>query len=150
MVPSAGFGEAEVFDFAGGDEVPDGSGYVFNGHFGVDAVLVEEIDAVGLEALEGLFADLLDVLGFAVEGLGAGLAAGDAVEAELGGDNDLVAVRREGFADEDFVGEGAVDFGGVEEGDAEVDGFVHEVDHFGFVVDGAVAEAHAHAAEAEG
>jgi hypothetical protein len=52
----------------------------------------------------------------------AGVAVGVDVEAELGGDDDLVADGREGFADELFVDEGAVDFGGVEEGDAAVDG----------------------------
>jgi hypothetical protein len=81
---------------------------------------------------------------------GTGGRAGSAVEAELGGDDDLFANRGEGLADELFVGERAVDFGGVEEGDAEVDGFVEEGDHFSFVFGGAVGEAHAHAAEAEG
>ncbi len=46
-VLDAGFGEAEVLDLAGGDEVLDGSGYVFDGDIGVDAVLVEEVDGVG-------------------------------------------------------------------------------------------------------
>jgi hypothetical protein len=78
------------------------------------------------------------------------LLGGVAVEAELGGDDDLVADGREGFADEELVGEGAVDFGGVEEGDAAVDGLVEEVDHGGLVFGGSVGEAHAHAAEAEG
>ena len=48
----AGFGEAEVLDLAFGDELLDGAGDVFDGDLGVDAVLVEEIDVVGLEALE--------------------------------------------------------------------------------------------------
>ena len=42
-------------------------------------------------------------------------------EAELGGDDDLIADRRQGHADKRFVGERAVDLGGVEEGDAEAD-----------------------------
>ena len=42
--------------------------------------------------------------------------------AELGGDHDLVAERREGFADELLVRERAIDFGGIEEGDAALDG----------------------------
>ncbi len=44
------------------------------------------------------------------------------VEAELGGDHDLVAERRQRLADEFLVGERAVDLGGVEEGDAALDG----------------------------
>ena len=71
-------------------------------------------------------------------------------ETELSSDDDLVFDGGEGFADEGFVEEGAVDFGGVEEGDAERDGGVDELDHFRFVGRGAVAETHAHTAEAEG
>ena len=73
-------------------------------------------------------ATCLDVLGAAVEAA-AGLAVRVEFEAELGGDDDLVAEGREGFADEFFVGEGAVDFGGVEEGDAALDGGADERDH---------------------
>ena len=53
----------------------------------------------------------------------AGLLAGLGIdaEAEFGGDDHLVAERREGLADHFLVGEGAVDFGGVEEGDAALD-----------------------------
>ena len=49
----AGFRQAEVFDFAFGDEGLDGAGYVFDRDVGVYAVLVEEVDVVGLEAAEG-------------------------------------------------------------------------------------------------
>jgi hypothetical protein len=66
----AGFGEAEVPDLAGGDEVFDGSGDVFDGDVGVDAVLVEEVDGVDVEALERGVGDLADVVGLAVEALG--------------------------------------------------------------------------------
>jgi hypothetical protein len=42
------------------------------------------------------------------------------IEAELGGDHDLVPHRCERFADHFLVGEGAIDLGGVEEGDAAI------------------------------
>src|SRR5262249_19844951 len=54
------------------------------------------------------------------------------------------------FADEFLVGEGAVDLGGVEEGDAEVHGGADELDPLLFIDGRAVAEAQAHAAEAQG
>ena len=85
--------------------------------------------------------------GLAVE---AALLAGVAVESEFGGDDHFVAEGSEGFADEFLVGEGAVDFGGVEEGDALFDGGADDGDHLLLVPGGAVAKAHAHAAEAEG
>ena len=71
-------------------------------------------------------------------------------EAELGGDHHLAAERSERFAHELFVRERAVDFGGVEERDAAFDGRADQRDHLLLVRGRAVAEAHAHAAEAEG
>ena len=44
------------------------------------------------------------------------------IEAEFGGDHDLFPERRQRFADQLLVGERAIDFGGVEEGDAALDG----------------------------
>ena len=69
--------------------------------------------------------------------------------AEFGGDDHLLAERSEGFADELFVGERAIDFGGVEKGDAELDGGMEERDHLGLVLRRAVGPTHAHAAEAD-
>ena len=51
------------------------------------------------------------------------------VEAELRGDHDLVADGGERLADELFVGERAVDLGGVEERDAAFDGGAEEREH---------------------
>ena len=117
----AGFGEAEVFDLAFGDEVLHCACHVFDGHVGVNAMLVEQVDDVGVEALQRGFGDLLDVFGLAVEAAAA-LPVGLDIKTELGGDHDPVAERRESFADEFFVDEWAIDFGGVEEGDATFDG----------------------------
>ena len=71
------------------------------------------------------------------------------LKAELGGDDDVFAEGRESFADDFFVDVGAVDFGGVEEGDAALNGGADELDGFGFFRGRAEAEAQAHAAEAE-
>src|SRR5208283_1057086 len=49
-----------------------------------------------------------------------------------------------------LIGEGAVDFGGIEEGDAALHGGADQGDHLAALMRRAVAEAHAHAAEAEG
>ena len=59
------------------------------------------------------------MLGTAIQ---ARLLAVHDLEAELGGDDDLVTERREGFAHQFFVGESAIDFSGIEECDAAFDG----------------------------
>jgi hypothetical protein len=71
-------------------------------------------------------------------------------EAEFGGDHDLAAQRRQRFADQFFIVERAVDFGGIEEGDAAFDRRAHQGDHGLAVGRLAVGVRHAHAAQAEG
>ena len=63
----AGLREAEVLDLALADQVLHGAGDVLDRHVRVDAVLIEEVDAVDLEPLERAVGDLLDVLGPAVQ-----------------------------------------------------------------------------------
>jgi hypothetical protein len=62
----------------------------------------------------------------------------------------LPAERRQGFAHQLFVRERSVDLGGVEEGDAPLDGRPQQLDHLGLVAGGTEAEAHAHASEPDG
>ena len=117
------------------------------GTVGIDTVLVVEVDVVGAEPSQRA------VDGAADAGRVAGQPAGwDAVllegEPELGGDDDVVAVRLEGFADDVLVGERPVDLGGVEERDAELDGAADDGDAVGAVWGGRVVGAgQAHAAE---
>ncbi len=82
-------------------------------------MLIEEIDAIGLEPLQRRVGHLADVRRPAVQ---PGLLAILELEAELRRDHDLIAHRRERFADELFVRERTVHFGRVEERDAAVDG----------------------------
>ena len=72
-------------------------------------------------------------------------------EAELGGDDDLVAAALQCPADDLLTVEGAVDLRGVDVGDAEVEGTVDRADGLG-VVDGSfagVGAGHGHGAEAD-
>ena len=72
------------------------------------------------------------------------------IEAELGGDHDVFPERRQRFADEFLIGERAVDFGGVEEGDAVLDRGADQR-HPRLLVDRrTIAEAQPHAAKADG
>ena len=126
----ARFGKSEVLHLALLDQVLHGSGHVFDRHVRVDAVLIEQVDDVGLEPLERGLDDLLDVLGPAVQGSPLASVLRIRRQAELGGDHHLVAERSERFAHEFFVGERAVDFGGVEERDAAFDGRADQGDPF--------------------
>ena len=94
--------------------------HVLDRHVRVDAVLVEQVDAIGPEPLERGLGDLLDVLGRLSR-------PALPVCASMSKPN-LVAITTwsrigcERLADELFVRERAVDLGGVEEGDAALDG----------------------------
>ncbi len=61
------FGKSEVLHLALLDQILHRSGHIFDRHVGVNAVLVEQIDDIGLEPLERCFGDLLDVLRPAVQ-----------------------------------------------------------------------------------
>jgi hypothetical protein len=139
-----------VLDLALPDQLLHRARDVFDRDVRVDAVLVEEVDAVGPEALQHALDRDLDVPGTAVQAgtLLPGLRVD--VPAELRGDHDLAADGREGLAHELLVPEGAVHLGGVEERDAPLHGRPDERDHLPRVRDRTVAEAHSHAAEPEG
>jgi hypothetical protein len=79
-----------------------------------------------------------------------GRLGGVDAEAELGGDDHLVAHRFQRLAEEDFVLVGAVDLCRIKQRDAEIDGAVQRIDRRRLVVGGTIGMAHAHAAEAEG
>ena len=92
--------QAPVQNLALLHQVLDRAGDVLDRDLGIDAVLVEEIDAVGAKALEHPFDGELDVIRAAVEPRAplAGLEVD--VPAELGRDHDLVAERRDAFAED--------------------------------------------------
>src|SRR2546426_6587193 len=87
-------GKAEVQHLALRNQVLDCSGHILDGDLWIDTMLVVEIDAVGLEALQRALDHLLDVIRPAVD------ATGLDVKAELRGDADAVAEGRERFTDE--------------------------------------------------
>jgi hypothetical protein len=115
----------------------------------VDRVLVVEVDPVGGQALEGAFDGRVDVGRAVVEG--AGSAPGMGHEAELGGDQDVVASGRDRVADDFLAVERAVDLGGVDVGDAEVECAVDGVDGLGVVqaAAGGVGAGHGHGTQAD-
>ena len=82
--------QTEVLDLALANEVLDRACDIFDRNLRVDTVLVEEIDPIGPETFQRRLRDLADVRGAAVE---AGLLPVLDLEAELRGDDDLIANR---------------------------------------------------------
>jgi hypothetical protein len=140
--------QAEVLHLALGDQVADHAGDLLDRNGGVGDVLVEEVDVVAPQVAQAVLGDLADVFRAAVEG-GAERLGGH-VEAELGGEDHLVAEVLDRLAEEDLVaaGTGAVQLGGVEEVDPEFVGAADGRDAL-VLVRGAVGHGHAHDAQAE-
>jgi hypothetical protein len=108
-------------------------------------VLVQQVDAVGAQALQRGLDHSTDALWAAVHA-----RTDEAVlEAELGRDHHLVAHRGQGLAHHLLV-QPTVGFGSVEEGHAALDGLADELHARRPVQAGAVAVTQAHAAETEG
>src|SRR6266496_6518175 len=94
------FRQSKVLHLALLDQVFDSSRNMFDRNLVIDAVLVEKIDRIGLEALERGLGDLLNMLRTAVQ---PGLLTIFDVESELGRDHYVFAKWRECFAHEFFV-----------------------------------------------
>ena len=142
----AGFGQTEVLDLARGDQFFHRAGHVFHRHGGIDPVLVEQVDAIGAQTLQRRIAHGADAFWAAV----LALAAVTVLEAEFGGDDDLVAHRLQRLAKQVFVSERTIGLGGVKERDALVVGRTDKLDGLLSVGSGAVAVAKAHASKADG
>ena len=56
------FRESEMPDFAFADQFLHSTGYIFDWHFWINTMLIEQIDVMRLESLERCFGNFLDVL----------------------------------------------------------------------------------------
>lgn len=107
-------------------------------------MLVIEIDAANIETLQTSLASGSHIGRVSTD---LPLTIGE-TNSKFSGKFDLVSVAvLESLTDEDFVGEWAVDVGGVEKSDAAVDGVVDQSDHVGVGLGRAVEGGHAHAAK---
>ncbi len=111
-------------------------------------MLVEQVDALGLEPLQRRIGDGADVFGPAVH---AALLAGLGIdrEAELGGNLDLLANRRQRIADQLLVRERSIDLRGVEKGHPSLDRGPDQRNALLLVEGLAIAEIDPHASEAD-
>lgn len=126
-------------------QCPDG---VLDRSARVDPVLVVQVDVVGAETLERALDGGADVRRAAVDDAGA--ATGVLHKAELGRQHDPVAAPLESLADQLLVGVGAVDLGGVEVGDAQVQCTVDGADRLGVAaLSDVVVAGHRHGTQAD-
>ena len=141
----ARFGQAEIAHLAGGNQLFHRTCHLFHRHGGIDAVLVQQVDVVGIHAGKRLLNYGTDAFGAAVQAVGD-----DAVfETEFGGDDDFLAKRRHRLAEQALV-RFAVGFGGIEKLYAQLKSAADQGDAIRFGDGLAIAVSHAHAAEAEG
>lgn len=137
---------SEVFDVSGFDQFFDSPGDILDRDIRVDAMLIEQVDAVGPKSLQRILGHFADAFGAAVESVRR-LAV---LETELGRDDDLVSIRSKCFSEQFFVIPRSVRFGGVKERDTKIDGRMQQSDCFVLFDRGTVAETQAHTAETEG
>ena len=109
-------------------------------------MLVKEIDAFGFEPFERFFGDLTDMLWSAVQACWLSVLE---LGPKLRGDDYLRAKRIKCFAHKFFVDEWAIDFSGIEKGNAKVNRFADQRYHGMPVGDGTAMVTHAHAAESD-
>lgn len=140
-------GQAEEPDLALLHQPGHGPDRLLDRRVGIDAVEVVEVDVIDAEPLQAAVDGATDVSGAAVR-LQPG-PLGVVVDAELGGDEGPVAAVLQRLADQHLVGVGPVHLGGVEEGHAQLERPVDDLDGLR-LVGAAVEGAHAHAAEADG
>ena len=145
----AGLRQPEMFHLTLGDESLDCGRHVFDRHIEIDAMLVEQVDDLDAEPLQRRIADLTDVLGPAIHA-GVFACLGIDHETELGGDHHLAAHWLQRLADDFLVGERAVDFGGVEEGDAQFHRLTDQLDALLLAEAVVVAEVQSHASQPDG
>src|SRR3954447_5709353 len=140
------FGQPEVPDLAFADQILHRTRHVLDRDVRIHTMLIEEIDAIGIEPLQRSLSDLAHVRRAAVE---ARLLAVLELESELGRNDHLIADRPKRLADELFVREWSVRFGRIEEGYATFECRPNDRESVFAVASRAVTEADAHAPEAE-
>ncbi len=137
-----------MLDLALLNQLLDSSGHVLDRYVRVWPVLVEQVNGLYSKSLQGRLRDPLDLLRPTIKTncrMRSLLAI--VFETKLCGDYHLPFVRRERFADEFLIGEGAVDLGRIKKGDAALHRSVKKGDHLLLVANGFVAKTHPHAAK---
>jgi hypothetical protein len=94
----AGFRKAEILHIALLDQLLDRACHVFDRHVEVDPMLVEQVDRLCSQSLQRTPNGNANLFGAAVKSGCPRPGVASQVEAELGCDDDFVAIRSERFA----------------------------------------------------
>src|SRR5262249_35380758 len=147
------FGKAKVLHLTLLDQLLHGSGDVFDRHVRINAMLVEEIDGIDFEPLEGCFRDLLDVLRPAIQAWRSlhppRIEFGIKVKPEFRCYRHLSTKGSKGFPYKFFVCKWTVHLSGVEERDPAFDRLADESTHLLLACRRPVGKTHTHTAEPE-
>jgi hypothetical protein len=115
-VRSTNLRHTEVLDLTFMDEVSDCASHFVDRHIWVDAILIEQVDEVGVAPFEGGFSHGSDSLRLSVRPL----RRYSVFEAEPACDGHLVSNGSQRFANDFLVRKGSVSFRGIEDGYAAV------------------------------
>src|SRR6185503_19229430 len=122
------FGQPDVPHLALANECRERADTILDWNLRIHSVQVEEVDHVGAETPQTLITRREDRARRSISlNSGAGLRRNDTA---LGGEDDAAAPGAKAASDERFVVPLAVNRGGIEEGDAEVDRPVDRADRF--------------------
>src|SRR5271167_2323316 len=139
-----GFRKPEVLDLPRSDQVLHGPGYILHRYVRVNPMLIEQVDVIGPEPFQRCIGDGPDTLRPAVRA-SRGIPV---LEAELSGNHDLVTDRRQGFAHDFLIREGAVGFGGIKERHAKFESLTDKRNCLLLFLRRAITKTQTHAAEA--
>ena len=126
----ARLGQAEMAHFAFFNEARHRTDRFFDRYIGVDPMLVVEIDCIDPEPFQRTFTGPADIFRRAVDAAKAVLVKG---KAEFGRNHEAVAFAGNGPAQKLFIAVRAVNFSGIEKGDAQFNRAIDRGDGFRFV-----------------
>ena len=115
------FTQAQRAHLAFAHQVAQGTHAVFDGHFFVPAVQVVQINHIGLQAAQAVFAVAAQALGAAIDDAFDTVVELHTCQAAFAGQREAAAVLLEHPTYQGFVGTKAIQGGGVEQGDTRVE-----------------------------
>ncbi|MCY1376511.1 hypothetical protein D9M69_640050 [compost metagenome] len=139
-----------MLDLTGRNQLLNCSRNIFDWHFGINTVLVKEIDAICLQTLQCRVCHSFDMIRPTVSAAAARARFEVYIEAELGGDYYLVTNWLQRFTEQRLIGERPIGFGSVEHRDPTVMRSVDELNHIALFGARSINSRHTHAAEANG
>src|SRR5688572_29337361 len=100
---NARFGEPPMKHLSLSHQVFDCTGDILDRNFRIDAMLIEQIDAVGTQSLEGTIDHSLDVVGLAVQTRKPPTGLLIDIPTELGSDRDLISKPLDSLTEDPLI-----------------------------------------------